>query len=590
MAKDFKTSIILGGKVADSLKNAFKFTEKNMKSIAVASAIASGTTNAMGKAVSFASKIIVIGTAAAAAGLIALGNEAINTADKIGKIHKQTGLSMDELQRLEYMSTQLNFNFESIGTAVNYLNRNMASAASGSKDMTNVFKKMGVAFEVEGKLRNQADVFKESIFYLAQMEDEAERNAMAFKLFGRGAAELFPLLEAGTAEMARLAEEAEKLGIIMTDEQIEALDQLGDTIDMVKRAFKGMRINLITKYLPAIQEFADKIVDNMPAIEASFKRGVEVLGKFGDVIFKIISFVGRNWSKIEPVLLFLGSFLIAITLITKVMAAYAFITTNAAVITSFLTGTIFLTALAIATLITVIYLLYKNWDKVSNFLDWSKIEPVLVFLGLFLVAITLITKAMAVYAFITNIAAGAMAFLTSPIFLTALAIAAVITALYLLYKNWDKVSNFLVEKWETYVMPHFNAVADFFEKLFGDISSGIEKVTGFFKTSKTVDVAARVESMPRFAQGGFTDRPSIFGDDGPEAAIPLKRNKRSLGLLNRTAQMLGGGNQGIIIHYSPVINGGNRAEIQTALDSDKPRFRDFVQSALAEQRRIAFDG
>ena len=515
MAKEMKTNIVLGGKVADSLKNAFKFTEKNMKSIAVASAIASGTTNAMGKAISFASKTIAIGTAAAAAGLIALGNEAINTADKIGKIHKQTGLSMDELQRLEYMSTQLNFNFESIGTAVNYLNRNMASAASGSKDMTNVFKKMGVAFEVEGKLRNQADVFKESIFYLAQMEDEAERNAMAFKLFGRGAAELFPLLEAGTAEMARLAEEAEKLGIIMTDEQIEALDQLGDTIDMVKRAFKGMRINLITKYLPAIQEFADKIVDNMPAIEASFKRGVEVLGKFGDVIFKIISFVGRNWSKIEPVLLFLGSFLIAITLITKVMAAYAFITTNAAVITSFLTGTIFLTALAIATLITVIYLLYKNWDKVSNF---------------------------------------------------------------------------LVEKWETYVMPYFNAIADFFDRLFGGIASGVEKVTDFFKTSKTVDVAARVESMPRFAQGGFTDRPSIFGDDGPEAAIPLKRNKRSLGLLNRTAQMLGGGGQGIIIHYSPVINGGNRAEIQTALDSDKPRFRDFVQSALAEQRRIAFDG
>ena len=585
-----KTNIVLGGKVADSLKNAFKFTEKNMKSIAVASAIASGTTNAMGKAISFASKTIAIGTAAAAAGLIALGNEAINTADKIGKIHKQTGLSMDELQRLEYMSTQLNFNFESIGTAVNYLNRNMASAASGSKDMTNVFKKMGVAFEVEGKLRNQADVFKESIFYLAQMEDEAERNAMAFKLFGRGAAELFPLLEAGTAEMARLAEEAEKLGIIMTDEQIEALDQLGDTIDMVKRAFKGMGINLITKYLPAIQEFADKIVDNMPAIEASFKRGVVTLDKFGDAIFKIISFVGRNWSKIETVLVFLGSFLIVITLISNALKLYAARASIATAITTFLASPIFLAALAIATLITVIYLLYKNWDKVSNFLDWSKIEPVLVFLGLFLVAITLITKAMAVYAFITNIAAGAMAFLTSPIFLTALAIAAVITALYLLYKNWDKVSNFLVEKWETYVMPHFNAVADFFEKLFGDISSGIEKVTGFFKTSKTVDVAARVESMPRFAQGGFTDRPSIFGDDGPEAAIPLKRNKRSLGLLNRTAQMLGGGNQGIIIHYSPVINGGNRAEIQTALDSDKPRFRDFVQSALAEQRRIAFDG
>ena len=515
MAKEMRTSIVLGGKVADSLKSAFKFTEKNMKSIAIANKIAAGTTNVMGKAVSFASKTIAVGTAAATAGLIALGNETIKTADKIDKIHAQTGLSMAELQRLEYMSTQLNFSFDSIGTAVSYLTRNMGSAASGSKDLIDTFGKMGIAFEAEGKLRNQADVFKEAIFFLSQMEDEAERNVIAFKLFGRGAAELFPLFEAGTAEMARLAEEADKLGMVMSDEDVIAFDKLGDTIDTLTGALKGMGRQILSSKLPNMQAFLDKVVTDLPKIEASVGKGLVLLGKFGSTIFNIISFVGRNWSKIEPVLVFLGTFLVAITLISNALKLYAARASIATAITTFLASPIFLAALAIATLITVIYLLYKNWDKVSNF---------------------------------------------------------------------------LVEKWETYVMPYFNAIADFFDRLFGGIASGVEKVTDFFKTSKTVDVAARVESMPRFAQGGFTDRPSIFGDDGPEAAIPLKRNKRSLGLLNRTAQMLGGGGQGIIIHYSPVINGGNRAEIQTALDSDKPRFRDFVQSALAEQRRIAFDG
>ena len=516
MAKEMKTSIVLGGKVADSLKSAFKFTEKNMKSIAVANKIAAGTTNVMGKAVSFAAKTIAIGTAAATAGLIALGNETIKTADKIGKMHAQTNLSMAELQRLEYMSTQLNFSFDSIGTAVSYLTRNMGSAASGSKDLIDTFGKMGIAFEAEGKLRNQADVFKEAIFFLSQMEDEAERNVIAFKLFGRGAAELFPLFEAGAAEMARLAEEADKLGMVMSDEDIIAFDKLGDTIDTLTGALKGMGRQILASKLPNMQAFLDKVVMDLPKIEASVKNGLTLLSKFGSTIFNIISFVGRNWNKIEPVLVFLGAFFLAITLITKGMILYAAATTAAG---------------------------------------------------------------------------AAMAFLNSPIFLTALAIAAVITVLYLLYKNWDKVSNFLVEKWETYVMPYFNAVADFFEKLFGGISSGVEKVTGFFATSKTVDIAARVESMPRFARGGFADRPSVFGEAGPEAAIPLKPgNRRSLGLLNKTAQALGAGGQGVVIHYSPVINGSNRAEIQTALEEDKPRFRDYVQSALAEQRRVAFDG
>ena len=45
--------------------------------------------------------------------------------------------------------------------------------------------------------------------------------------------------------------------------------------------------------------------------------------------------------------------------------------------------------------------------------------------------------------------------------------------------------------------------------------------------------------LPTFARGGIATQASIFGEAGPEIAIPLKRTSRSFELLNQTAQILG---------------------------------------------------
>jgi hypothetical protein len=79
-----------------------------------------------------------------------------------------------------------------------------------------------------------------------------------------------------------------------------------------------------------------------------------------------------------------------------------------------------------------------------------------------------------------------------------------------------------------------------------------------------------IPEIPTFARGGLATQPSIFGEAGPEMAIPIKRTPRSLGLLNQTARMLGvepmgGGSPQFI--FAPVINGGSSAEIESKLRS-----------------------
>ncbi len=50
-----------------------------------------------------------------------------------------------------------------------------------------------------------------------------------------------------------------------------------------------------------------------------------------------------------------------------------------------------------------------------------------------------------------------------------------------------------------------------------------------------------IPKLQEFAYGGIARQASIFGEAGPEMAIPLKRSARSMGLLNQTASILGAG-------------------------------------------------
>ncbi|WP_024831602.1 phage tail protein [Ruminiclostridium josui] len=101
-----------------------------------------------------------------------------------------------------------------------------------------------------------------------------------------------------------------------------------------------------------------------------------------------------------------------------------------------------------------------------------------------------------------------------------------------------------------------------------------------------------IPEIDTFAQGGFANQPSIFGEAGLEAAIPIKyKNPRSLSLLNKTARALGadqGGGQQISLTYAPVINGGNKAEIQALLDTDKEKFFAWLNEYFEDRERVSF--
>jgi hypothetical protein len=152
------------------------------------------------------------------------------------------------------------------------------------------------------------------------------------------------------------------------------------------------------------------------------------------------------------------------------------------------------------------------------------------------------------------------AMIANPIGVAVMSVAALGAAIYVLYKNWDKVVSFFKSSWETV------------KGIFGGTSEA--SISANTKASRTATAGMR-----RYANGGFASVPSIFGEAGPEAAIPLNKSPKSLSLLNRTAEILGV--RGGSITFAPIISvdggkGDVEGQVRNGIKAAYPGFENMV--------------
>ena len=147
-----------------------------------------------------------------------------------------------------------------------------------------------------------------------------------------------------------------------------------------------------------------------------------------------------------------------------------------------------------------------------------------------------------------------LAFITSPIGLVIIGIGALIAIGVALWKNWDTVKAKAFELWEG-IQSAFGGIGEWFGGLWNGVKEGFKGFINFIISglnkipealNKLIGVGQSfgidlptLPTIPMFARGGIATQPSIFGEAGPEMAIPLKRTSRSFELLNQTAQILG---------------------------------------------------
>lgn len=135
--------------------------------------------------------LLVGGFAAAAGASYMLSEKYGGMAQELKDLSYQTGLSTDEVQKLQYAAVLAGANFGVVSTALNRLTISMSDA----KDQTGEAYKAFAAIGVDPTGKSPKEVFDETAAALSNMADESERNAAANTLFGRSYKDLIPFMK-----------------------------------------------------------------------------------------------------------------------------------------------------------------------------------------------------------------------------------------------------------------------------------------------------------------------------------------------------------------------------------------------------------
>lgn len=413
---------------------------------------------------------------AVGAGMVGLAYKAGQAADDLNTLAKQTGLSTETLQKFKLASDVIDVPLETLTGSLARLTKRMGDAQYGTARTQEAFTKLGVKItDSSGKLRDNEDVFNEVINALGKISSEAERDSLAMDLFGRKAQDLNPLILGGADALKKMGDEAERTGKILSQEALDSINEFNDEIDKLKAdagaTMLQLGVTIGEALLPVLKLLAEGLKDVM-----EWARGLDK-----GTLMLILTLAGIV-AAIAPVLIILGSMAGAISNLIKLHGLYV----------TWLNG---------STLAT------KLWTTVTSI------------------------------ATIAGKAFGAvLTFLTSPIGIAIIAITALIAAGVLLYKNWDKITEFAKRMWEG-LKETFGKIKDFIIGVWEGIVQGIkDKVNAVLKFINNMinalnklkiklpdfmggkEIGFNIRNIPLLADGGTIIKQglSVVGENGPE--------------------------------------------------------------------------
>lgn len=250
----------LGSKLGNGIKTAAKW----------GAAIVGGATDAVGKLMDVATK-----TAA--------------TTDRIDKLSQKIGISRQGFQEWEFILSQSGTDIEKLQMGMKTLVSQVDQADKGVGKGADNFARLGISVrDTTGNLKDQETLFNEVMVALQNMEDGTEKARLANELLGRSGSELMPLLNGAAGSIDAMKQQARDLGLVISDDVVDAGVKFTDTIDQLKRSFGAMATGISASVFPIVQQFAEFVIANMPMIQEVMGN---VMNSLGEAVSAVLPFL-----------------------------------------------------------------------------------------------------------------------------------------------------------------------------------------------------------------------------------------------------------------------------------------------------------
>ena len=490
------------------------------------------------------------GLSTAATGVVAsigaITYKAGTNADDLNTLSKVYGISTADLQKYKYAADLVDVSVEDIAKSHVKLEKSMYAASTGSKTQSAAFQKLGVSVtNADGSLRSSDDVFQDLITALGSMSDETERDALAQQILGKSAANLNPLIEDQGETYKEVADTMSKYNLEVVDQEtLDKANEFNDSLDTMKLLGQAALAQVGSQLAAVLAPALEKVV-------GWFGKFAQWLGNLNPKVLTAVGIVASVLAVLAPVLMVLGKLAFSIssiiTLVTTIGPAVVGALATAAPIIA-----------AVAAIIAIGVLLYKNWDTIK-------------------------AKAKALWTNIKTTFTGIKTSITSTISSVKTWLSSAWSSIKTTAQTaWNKVKDAIVGPIKTAkdtVKGIIQKVKDFFPIDVGNLMSNIKLPHFSLKWSSkdfgplgTIKYPTGINFDGWWAKGGIFDSPSVIGvgEAGPEAVVPLDK------LWNKLDKIAEGSGSPTII-----INGYNRDPKELAAEVERILIKDTNNKRLA---------
>lgn len=300
--------------------------------------------NLGGKITEVGQKLTPVSAAAGgfAAGLVKLGYDAVTGADDLNTLAKQTGVSTDYLQKLKYSSDLIDVSMEDVTGAMAKMKKNMDGGGKA-------FKELGIEVtNADGSMRSVEDIFNDTIVTLSHIENGVERDQAAMSIFGKSADSLAGIIDDGGEALKEYGQQAEDLGLIMSGDTLNSLNEINDAIDTSKA-----QVGAATAELGAT--VAQALLPLVEPITQGIQRITELLQSLTPEQTQMILGVLAAVAALAPLVMVIGG----------VISSIGTVLTLAPVIMGVLSAILSPIGLIVAAVVWLGIVIYKNWDDIK---------------------------------------------------------------------------------------------------------------------------------------------------------------------------------------------------------------------------------
>lgn len=245
--RDFNKNLDAAEQRAKSLGERFKQVGTDLKAFG-SRATQAGTSLSLG---------ITVPVAAAVGGLVALATQTAKTGDDIAKNAREAGLSAGEYQELTFaLGMVAKVTSEDVTRAFGDLTNRIGKAATGTKTQVEALQALGFTqAEIASGTIGTGEAFSRLSLFMQSNASAATKARVAGDLLGTTMGrKLGGALQASGAQVDALRQRARDLGIVMSQDALDASEKFNDAVSEITQEFKALGREIGAEVMPMITD------------------------------------------------------------------------------------------------------------------------------------------------------------------------------------------------------------------------------------------------------------------------------------------------------------------------------------------------